>query len=121
MIRSLSYIGFNSPNAEKWLEFGPEIFGLEVAGRGPDGAVRLRVDDAVHRIAVHPGASNDLAYLGWCVGGPAELESASSTLEKATQVPKAQLHVMPKTGHWLQIEQQPRFVRLVRASLCGEL
>ena len=82
MIRSLSYIGFTSPNAEKWLEFGPEILGLEVAGRAPDGAVRLRVDDAVHRIAVHPGASNDLAYLGWCVGGPAELESAISTLEK---------------------------------------
>ena len=82
MIRSLSYIGFTSPNAEKWLEFGPEILGLELAGRGPDGAVRLRVDDAAHRIAVHPGETNDLAYLGWCVGGLAELEDAITTLEK---------------------------------------
>ena len=82
MIRSLDYIGFTSPNAEKWLEFGPEILGLELAGRGPDGAVRLRVDDAAWRITVHPGASDDLAYLGWCVGGPAELATAITTLEK---------------------------------------
>ena len=82
MIRSLSYIGFTSPAAEKWLEFGPEILGLELAGRGPDGAVRLRVDDAAWRIVVHPGEKNDLAYLGWCVGGPDELEAAITALEK---------------------------------------
>lgn len=82
MIRSLSYIGFKSPDAEKWLEFGPEILGLELAGRGPDGAVRLRVDDAAWRIVVHPGEKNDLAYLGWCVGGPDELEAAITALEK---------------------------------------
>ena len=82
MIRSLSYIGFTSPNAEKWLEFGPEVLGLELAGRGPDGAVRLRVDDAAWRITVHPGERDDLAYLGWSVGGPDEFESAIATLEK---------------------------------------
>ena len=82
MIRSLSYIGFESPNAEKWLEFGPEILGLELAGRGPDGAVRLRVDDAAWRITVHPGARDDLAYLGWCVGGPEDFEHAIVALEK---------------------------------------
>jgi len=82
VIRSLSYIGFTSPDAEKWREFGPEILGLEVAANGVDGAVRLRADDAAWRIAVHPGERNDLAYLGWCVGGPAELEDAIVTLEK---------------------------------------
>ena len=29
--RSLSYIGFTSPNAEEWTSFGPEVLGLEVA------------------------------------------------------------------------------------------
>ncbi len=82
MIRSLGYIGFTSPNAEKWLEFGPDVLGLELAGRGPDGAVRLRVDDAAWRISVHPGERDDLAYLGWTVGGPDELEQAIVALEK---------------------------------------
>lgn len=81
MIRSLSYIGFTSPNAEEWTTFGPEVLGLEVVAPGPDGAVRLRVDDATYRIAVHPGATDDLAYLGWAVAGPEALTDAVTLLE----------------------------------------
>lgn len=66
MIQSLSYIGFTSPSAEEWLEFGPAILGLEVAPREPDGAVRLRVDDAAHRIVIHPGKTNASATSGRC-------------------------------------------------------
>jgi 2,3-dihydroxybiphenyl 1,2-dioxygenase len=75
VINALAYIGFRSPAFEQWLDFGPEVLGLEIAGRGEDGSVRLRVDDAAHRISVHPGERNDLAYLGWSVPGPAQLES----------------------------------------------
>jgi 2,3-dihydroxybiphenyl 1,2-dioxygenase len=65
MIRNLAYIGFRSPAGDEWRTFGPEVLGSELADDGPDGAVRLRVDDAAWRIAIHPGDSNDLAYLGW--------------------------------------------------------
>ncbi len=82
MIDSLSYIGFTTPNVEAWLDFGPGILGLEVAGRGPDGALRFRVDDAAQRIVLHPGERDDLAYLGWAVSGSAALEAAVVTLEK---------------------------------------
>jgi 2,3-dihydroxybiphenyl 1,2-dioxygenase len=82
MIESLGYIGFISPKAEEWLTFGPEVLGLEVAGRGPDGAVRLRVDDVAHRIVVHPGERDDLGYLGWMVAGPGALDAAVVVLEK---------------------------------------
>jgi len=82
MIESLGYIGFISPKAEEWLTFGPDVLGLEVAGRGPDGAVRLRVDDVAHRIVVHPGERDDLAYLGWTVAGPSALDAAVAALEK---------------------------------------
>jgi extradiol dioxygenase len=86
VIQSLSYVGVQSPNAEKWLEFGPEILGAEIAGRGPDGSVRLRVDDAVQRIEVHPGARDELAYLGWEVAGAEALEAAIVALEKRSLV-----------------------------------
>ncbi len=82
MIQALSYIGFASPNAEQWLQFGPEILGVEAAPRGADGSVRLRVDDAAHRITIHPGKTDDLAYLGWELGGPSALESTVATIEK---------------------------------------
>ena len=86
MIQSLSYVGVQSPNAEKWLEFGPEILGAEVAERGPRGSVRLRVDDAVRRIEIHPGQRDDLAYLGWELAGPGALEAAIVALEKRSLV-----------------------------------
>nr|AMK59592.1 2,3-dihydroxybiphenyl dioxygenase [uncultured bacterium UPO76] len=86
MIQSLSYIGFRSPNSEDWLDFGPSILGLELAGRGADGAVRLRVDDALHRITIHPGPANDLAYLGWAVADPGALDATIAHLEKAQVV-----------------------------------
>ena len=82
MIESLGYIGFRSPKAEEWLTFGPDVLGLEVAGRGPDGAVRLRVDDVAHRIVVHPGERDDPAYLGWTVAGQNALDAALVALEK---------------------------------------
>jgi 2,3-dihydroxybiphenyl 1,2-dioxygenase len=82
VIESLSYIGFTSPQADAWTEFGPEVLGLELAPPGPDGAVRLRVDDAAHRIAIHHGDADDLKYLGWAVAGPNGLADAIALLEK---------------------------------------
>jgi 2,3-dihydroxybiphenyl 1,2-dioxygenase len=67
MINHLAYVGFRSPNAEAWRTFGPEVLGAELAPDQADGAVRLRVDDAAHRITIHPGERNELAYLGWGV------------------------------------------------------
>lgn len=70
VVSSLAYIGFTSPAAGEWSSFGPDILGLELVDPGPDGAVRLRVDDVAWRIAVHHGDTDDLAYLGWSVDGP---------------------------------------------------
>jgi extradiol dioxygenase len=80
MIRALSYIGFTSPSAEAWRTFGPEVLGLELAPDGPDGGVRLRVDDAVHRITIHPGDADDVAYLGWHVD---DLDATIAAVEAA--------------------------------------
>ena len=55
MITALAAIGFTSPNADAWRTFGPDVLGAELAPDGPDGAVRLRVDDAAHRIEISPG------------------------------------------------------------------
>jgi len=39
----------------------------------------------------------------------------------AAHIPNAELHVFPKTGHWLQIEQSQRFANLARAFLKGDI
>lgn len=81
MITALDYIGITSPAAAEWETFGPGILGLEFAGHGPDGEVRLRNDDAVQRVLVHAGERDDVAYLGWCVGGPSGLASTVAAVE----------------------------------------
>ncbi len=80
MITALEYIGFCSPAAAEWETFGPEVLGLEFAGRGPDGEVRLRNDDAVQRILIHQAETNDLAYFGWGVADAAGLRTVVDRL-----------------------------------------
>lgn len=81
VVNGLAYVGFESPTAEEWRTFGPEVLGCEVAADGPDGAVRLRLDDAGYRIAVHSGGTDRLAYMGWHVAGPHELLGLVGRLE----------------------------------------
>ena len=83
MITALSYVGFASPHAAAWRTFGPEVLGAELTEPGPDGAVRLRVDDRDARIVVHPGDHEQLAYLGWDAGDAAGLAAAIDRLEAA--------------------------------------
>jgi 3,4-dihydroxy-9,10-secoandrosta-1,3,5(10)-triene-9,17-dione 4,5-dioxygenase len=81
MIHNLAYIGFASPAADEWRSFGPDVLAAELAPDGPDGAIRLRVDDAAWRIAIRSADTNDLDYLGWDVGNAAGLDEL---VEKVT-------------------------------------
>jgi 2,3-dihydroxybiphenyl 1,2-dioxygenase len=83
LVTSLAYVGITTPNAEEWKTFGPDILGLELVDPGPDGSLRLRNDEQAWRIALHPGATDDLAYLGWAVDGPDGLATAVEALTRA--------------------------------------
>src|SRR4051794_36756854 len=92
MIKNLAYVGFVSPNADEWRTFGTEVLGAELAPDGPDGAVRLRVDDAAARITIHPGDRDELAYLGWLVE---DLDATVAAVEGAGIVVKENTFVDP--------------------------
>lgn len=79
MITSLAYFGATSPNYKEWESFGPSILGCELVEPGADGAVRLRFDEMAHRLAIHPGESNGVAYIGWETTG---LEGAEAIVER---------------------------------------
>jgi extradiol dioxygenase len=83
VIEALSYVGFRSPRADEWKSFGPGILGLEVVDPGPDGAVRLRNDDASWRLAIHSGDADDVAYLGWSTGDATGLAQTAAVLRGA--------------------------------------
>jgi len=83
VIRSLAYLGVATPAHDEWTTFGPEVLGLQTAEPGPDGAVRLKMDEAVWRLSVHPGEKKDLAYIGWSVADRADADEVARALAGA--------------------------------------
>lgn len=83
MIQSLAYLGFTSPAADEWRTFGPDELGLQLAPDGPEGAVRLRLDERAYRLAVAPGERDDLDHVGWEVGDEAGLDAVVARLAAA--------------------------------------
>jgi extradiol dioxygenase len=81
-IRGLGYVGVQSPNQETWSDIGPDVFALQLADPGPDGAIRLKMDSFDYRIAVHQGESDELLYLGWELSSEGDIAAASETLDK---------------------------------------
>jgi extradiol dioxygenase len=83
MINSFAYVGFTSPSAEEWRSFGPDILGAQLADHDDDGAVALRIDDHAARLVIHPGDTNDVAYVGWDCGDTSGLAAAVAKVEAA--------------------------------------
>jgi extradiol dioxygenase len=82
-ITGLGYIGFNTRAVDEWLTLAPEVFGFQLAPRGADGSLYLRMDDRAWRIALHPGADDEVSYLGWELRGRCEFEAALGELKAA--------------------------------------
>lgn len=83
MIRQLAYIGVASPRHAEWESYGTDVLGCGLAARADDGAVRLRVDDAVHRITIRPGERDELLYTGWGFANEVELAAYLDRLRLA--------------------------------------
>ena len=78
-IGSLGYLGLKVKEPRAFAEFATNILGL-MQGEGTDAAQRFRIDELAWRIAVEPGQSDDLAYLGFEVEGRPELEAIRARL-----------------------------------------
>lgn len=82
MLHSLAYIGISSPAVNEWPAFATEVLGCMVGDPGSDGAVRLRVDDALWRLQIHPGEVDAVEYFGWAVTDENSLQELRERLEK---------------------------------------
>lgn len=81
MITSLAYFGAVSPAYKEWETFGPEVLGAELVEPGADGAVRLRFDEIAYRVAIHPGETNAVSYVGWATSGESDVEQLVESLK----------------------------------------
>jgi len=78
-IGSLGYLGLKVKEPRAFAEFATHVLGL-MPGESTGEARRFRLDELAWRIAVEPGQSDDVAYLGFEVAGPAELEATRARL-----------------------------------------
>ncbi len=70
---ALGHLGFEVSQLARWRTLAGDLLGLGVGEQGPDGAVPLRMDTQCRRINLHPGAADDLAYVGWAVADDHDL------------------------------------------------
>lgn len=82
MISALAYLGFTTPSTAAWPHLAENILGARVTD-GLHGALRLQIDDAAWRVQLHPGETDAVAYIGWCVDDPADLAEITARLESA--------------------------------------
>lgn len=80
MIQELSYVGFASPRFDDWRRYGPNLLGTMLKSDGPDGAVRLAIDDVNYRVAVHPAEQDEFRYAGWGMANETDLRAYAAQL-----------------------------------------
>lgn len=86
MITSLAYIGITTPAVDDWRDIATDILGCALGAPGPDGALRLRFDDAAWRIQIHPGEQDEASYFGWTVAHEEDLAVLRARLGEAGTV-----------------------------------
>ena len=81
-VRQLGYLGLEVSDLTAWERFAVEVLGLELARRAADGSLALRMDWFEQRILLHPGRSDDVAYLGFEAACDADLEDLRDLLAR---------------------------------------
>lgn len=82
-IQSLAYLGFETPAVAEWPAFATEIYGFQLGEGAREDSVYLRMDSRHHRLALHPGAEDGLAYIGWELGDADAFAQAREALAAA--------------------------------------
>lgn len=80
-VTQLGYLGISVSDIASWERFAAEILGLQSNGSDPDGTLFLRMDENHHRFALHPGGSDDIAYVGWEAKDEDSLQAIASHLK----------------------------------------
>jgi len=83
----VGYAGFDVTDLAAWETFATHVLGMEIGERGDDGTLYLRMDERAYRIALHPAATDRLAYVGW------ELADTDRLAELTAELRAAGIHV----------------------------
>ena len=82
-VTELGYIGLSVSRLEDWKTFARDILAFEVVDEGEADRIYLRMDYWHHRVVLHQGTEDDLAYMGFRVAGPQEFIDIQTQLADA--------------------------------------
>src|SRR5689334_4584735 len=82
-VNELGYVGISSQDLDAWKEYAVNVLGQEVAYDSDADNLFLKMDDHHHRLSVHPGDLDDVAFVGWGVGSAENLQVVAAQLDAA--------------------------------------
>ncbi|WP_409283830.1 VOC family protein [Pseudomonas protegens] len=82
-VSKLAYVGTHASDIEAWKAYAPQVLGLEVSPDSSEKLLYLRADERHHRLSIHPGDSDDIAYIGWEVANRDALQAIAARLDNA--------------------------------------
>ena len=80
-VTQLGYLGVEVSDMAAWTPFAGEVLGLQANSTGADGALLLKMDEYHHRLALHPGPRDDIAYAGWQTPDAATMQAVAARLQ----------------------------------------
>lgn len=81
-ITELGYLGVHSDKTSDWSDFARNLLGMQQIDQG-GGALSFRMDDRKQRFLISGMAGDQLAFMGWEVERPEDLEIFASRLDAA--------------------------------------
>lgn len=84
----LGYVGVRAQDLDAWEAFATTVLGTSARRRGEPDALELKIDGRAWRVSVEASSSDGLAYLGFEVPGPVELDQLGEHLEGSGLVVK---------------------------------
>ena len=80
-VTQLGYLGLDVSDMAAWESYANGILGLQSRGQDTDGTLLLKMDSNHHRLALHPGIRDDIAYAGWEAAHESSLQAIAERLE----------------------------------------
>lgn len=102
-VTQLGYFGYQVSDLDAWRRLAAEIIGFEIVGDGDP--MYLRLDDRHHRVALFPGKSDKLEYIGW------EAPSVEAFEEIAARVKSAAVEVALGTEAECGVRRVKRLIK----------
>lgn len=81
-VNGLGYLGVRTGNLDDWSAFASRLIGMQEVDRSAK-STGFRMDDRKQRLLVLEETGNDLAFVGWEVEAPEDLEAIAGRLDAA--------------------------------------